>query len=78
MKLTEVSLIALVTDQGMTPSRSEARRLIQQGGVAVDGEKIGDQCSVGRLVECDPEGIVIIFTQVDMALACRVSDLPRP
>ena len=35
-------MIALVTDQGMTPSRSEARRLIQQGGVAVDGEKIGD------------------------------------
>ena len=27
---------------GLTPSRSEARRLIEQGGVSVNGEKITD------------------------------------
>lgn len=37
-----IPLTALLADQGLTPSRSEARRLIQQGGVAVDGDRIGD------------------------------------
>ena len=27
---------------GLAPSRGEARRLIQQGGVSVDGEKVED------------------------------------
>ena len=37
-----VGLLALIADLGMAPSRSEARRLVQQGGVTVDGEKVTD------------------------------------
>jgi tyrosyl-tRNA synthetase len=36
-------LVALIVDAGLAPSRKEARRLLQQGGVSVDEERIGDE-----------------------------------
>jgi len=36
------ALFTLIADAGLTGSRAEARRLIQQGAVSLDGEKIGD------------------------------------
>jgi tyrosyl-tRNA synthetase len=39
---TDYVLTALLTEQALTPSRNEARRLIQGGGVKLDGEKVGD------------------------------------
>ncbi len=36
------SLTQLMVDAGMTSSKGEARRLIQGGGVSIDGEKISD------------------------------------
>ena len=33
-----VHLPALLVDTGLVPSRSEARRLIEQGGLKVDGD----------------------------------------
>ena len=42
-RLTEpVGLIALLVELGMVSSNSEARRLIQQGGVKLDGEAVSD------------------------------------
>lgn len=35
-------LTALLTEHELAPSRNEARRLIQGGGVKLDGEKVGD------------------------------------
>jgi tyrosyl-tRNA synthetase len=32
----------LLTKCGLIPSRKEGRRLIQQGGVSIDGEKVQD------------------------------------
>ena len=37
-----IGLIALLVEQGMAGSNSEARRLIQQGGVKLDGEAVSD------------------------------------
>ncbi len=37
-----VWIVKLLTAAGMAPSNSEARRLIQQGGVTLDGQKISD------------------------------------
>ncbi len=37
-----LTLFALIADAGLAQSRAEARRLIQQGAVALDGEKIRD------------------------------------
>ncbi|MBK8189800.1 MAG: tyrosine--tRNA ligase [Vampirovibrionales bacterium] len=39
---TDLSLSALMTEHGISPSRSEARRLIVGGGVRLDGEKVSD------------------------------------
>lgn len=36
------ALFTLIADTGLSGSRAEARRLIQQGAVSLDGEKIGD------------------------------------
>ncbi len=36
------SLVELLVETGLASSKSEARRLIQQGGVSVDGQKITD------------------------------------
>ena len=38
----ETSLVGLLTSAKLASSKSEARRLIEQGGVSVDGERVGD------------------------------------
>lgn len=43
-----LGLLALIADLGLAPSRSEARRLVQQGGVAVDGARITE---IGHLLD---------------------------
>ena len=37
-----VKLIDLLTDSGLAPSKSEARRLIEGGGIRIDGEAVLD------------------------------------
>ena len=37
-----VDILSLLVKSGLVPSKSEARRAIEQGGVTVDGEKISD------------------------------------
>ena len=37
-----IGILNLLNKSGMVPSNSEARRAVQQGGVAIDGEKITD------------------------------------
>jgi tyrosyl-tRNA synthetase len=36
------SLVRVLVAAGMTPSSSEARRMIRQGAVDVDGERVAD------------------------------------
>ena len=43
-----LNIIDLMLACGLAPSKGEARRLIQQGGVSVDGEKITD---IGTVIE---------------------------
>ena len=38
----EADIITMLVKSGLTPSRSEARRAVEQGGVTVDGEKGAD------------------------------------
>ena len=37
-----VDILSLLTKTGLVTSRSEARRAVEQGGVSVNGEKVGD------------------------------------
>lgn len=43
-KLTdgEINILDLLTECGLVPTKSEGRRLVQQGGISVDNEKITD------------------------------------
>ncbi len=41
--ISSISLITLMLDAKLVSSKSEGRRLIQQGGVSIDGNKINDE-----------------------------------
>lgn len=38
----EIGILALLVKCGLAPSNGEARRLVQQGGISIDGEKVTD------------------------------------
>ena len=44
---------------GLVPSKSEARRAVEQGGVAVDGEKVTDIKAVFAKDAIPEEGLVL-------------------
>ena len=46
-----MSITALVSRAGFAPSNREARRLVEQGGVSVDGQKVADPRARVRLAE---------------------------
>lgn len=37
-----IDLLAVLVKGGLVPTRSEGKRAVEQGGVAIDGEKVGD------------------------------------
>jgi tyrosyl-tRNA synthetase len=39
---SKLNILDLIVHVGLAPSKAEARRLVQQGGVTIDGEKISD------------------------------------
>lgn len=49
----------LFTEVGLTPSRGEAKRLIQQGGLYVNDERIDALTRLVTLQDAGPEGIVL-------------------
>ena len=42
----EIDILTILQKSGLAPSRSEARRNVEQGGVAVDGEAVKDSKAV--------------------------------
>jgi tyrosyl-tRNA synthetase len=55
LKEKEIKLVNLLKDSGLTDSTSNAIRLINQGGVSIDGEKVSDK---DYLVETDKDFIL--------------------
>ena len=53
-------LITLLVDTKLAKNRSEGRRLIQQGGVSVNGEKVTDFARVFTNADFDAEGAIIL------------------
>ena len=41
-KVRLIDILGVLVASKLTPSRSEARRAVEQGGVSVDGEKVTD------------------------------------
>ena len=59
--LTEdaIGILNLLARSGMVPSNSEARRAVQQGGVAIDGEKITDVHATISAAQLSGDGLVL-------------------
>ena len=54
----EIDVISVLVKSGLAPSRAEAKRNVQQGGVEIDGEKVGD---IGLKLQKEKfkEGVVV-------------------
>ena len=48
-------MIDVLTQAGLVPTRSEVRRLAQQGGIRLDGARVDD---TARMIEPDGEHIL--------------------
>ena len=55
----KIDILGVLATSGLTASRSEARRAVEQGGVTVDGEKISDIKTVYEPEQLAGEGIVV-------------------
>ena len=54
-----ISLVALMAEAGLTRSRGEARRLVQQGGAYVNDERISDVDYVVGEGDLTPDGVLL-------------------
>ena len=54
-----IDIVSLLHRSGLAASRSEGRRAVEQGGVAVDGEKITDPKAIIAQEKFDGEGVVV-------------------
>ena len=55
----KIDILTMLVKSGLVPSKSEARRAVQQGGVAVDGEKVADIYAVFAKDALTGDGVVI-------------------
>ena len=56
----EIPVIDMLTISGLAPSKGEARRLIQQGGIVVSGEKVGSiDTAVKKEKFAAPDGVIV-------------------
>ncbi|MEE1038239.1 MAG: S4 domain-containing protein, partial [Eubacterium sp.] len=51
--------LTLLLKSGLVPSKTEARRAVQQGGVMVEGEKVTDIKKEYTVEELGGEGLVV-------------------
>ena len=52
-------MVTLVFKAGLVNSKSEGRRAVEQGGVTVDGEKIGDIKQSFAITQFAGDGVVV-------------------
>ena len=55
----KIDILGVLAASGLTASRSEARRAVEQGGVTVDGEKVSDIKTTYTPDQFNGEGIIV-------------------
>ena len=55
----KIDILTMLVKSGLVSSKSEARRAVQQGGVAVEGEKVTDSYQAFTAEEMKGEGLVL-------------------
>ncbi len=66
--LKELEILDLIVTVGFAPSKSEARRLVAQGGVTIDGEKISD---IKEVIKLDKTKILKVGKRRFIKLICN-------
>ena len=54
-----IDILTMLLKSGLVPSKSEARRAVEQGGVAVDGEKVTDIKMLFAKADIPEDGLVL-------------------
>ncbi len=65
--IKELDILDLIVTVGFAPSKGEARRLVSQGGVTVDGEKIAD---IKEIIKLDGTKILKVGKRKFIKLIC--------
>ena len=55
----KIDVLTMLVKSGLVPSKSEARRAVEQGGVSVEGEKVTDIKTVYEVSTFEGDGIVV-------------------
>lgn len=55
----QMDILTLLVKSGLVPSKSEARRAVEQGGVTVDGDKVSDIKAAYESASLEGDGIVL-------------------
>ncbi len=66
--IKELDILDLIVTVGFAPSKGEARRLVSQGGVTVDGEKIAD---IKEIIKLDGTKILKVGKRKFIKLICN-------
>jgi tyrosyl-tRNA synthetase len=56
---SNIDILTVLQKSGLCPSKSEARRAVEQGGVEVNGEKVTSFGKCYTVEDCSDEGIVV-------------------
>lgn len=55
----QIDILTMLVKSGLVPSKSEARRAVEQGGVMVDGEKVTNIKALYPIASLEGEGLVL-------------------
>ena len=55
----KIDILTMLVKSGLVPSKSEARRAVEQGGVTVDGEKVTDIKTIYEASAFEGDGMVV-------------------
>ena len=58
-KEDSIDILSILVKSGLVPTRNEGRRAVEQGGVSVDGEKVGDIKAAFTKEQLRGDGLVV-------------------
>ncbi|MBD5541170.1 MAG: tyrosine--tRNA ligase [Lachnospiraceae bacterium] len=58
-KEDSIDILSILVKSGLVPTRNEGRRAVEQGGVSVDGEKVGDIKATFTKEQLSGDGLVV-------------------
>lgn len=72
-----IGVLELMLKCGLVPSKKEARRLVEQGGVELDGQKVTDVAAAVTAEQLSGEGIMLKREKGSSTVRCSVNEKRR-